>query len=200
MGVIKGKIINKFGHPVEKAIVALQDKDFNELYRTHTDEKGNYKLDVKNREYPYLYAVKNYEVDNLEFWCQDINLKSDIEVNATIDKLEVYGLKVFKIDGAYPAVMIYFRPMSLVKILQKHNDISPNIDSIKVEINNKKSEIYVVNQVKEFVGNDETMKSFLLHVSMPKEELKECDNYLSVQIVDIDGSLGQASIYFSFNK
>ena len=37
-------------------------------------------------------------------------------------------------------------------------------------------------------------------ISMSKEELKECDNYLSVQIVDIDGSLGQASIYFSFNK
>ena len=31
MGVIKGKITNKFGEPVEKATVALKDKDFEDF-------------------------------------------------------------------------------------------------------------------------------------------------------------------------
>lgn len=200
MGTIRGKITNKFGDPIEKAIVALKGKKFEDLYTTHTNEYGNYELDVENREYPYLFAVKDYKVDNLEFWCQDINLKDDIEINASIDKLEIYGLKAFKIDGGYPALMIYFRPMSLVNYLKGSSDIFPNLDSIEVKINNEKSEIYVVNQVEEFAGNGETMKAYLLHISMPAYGLKEIDNYLSVEIIDTDGNLGQASTYFTFNK
>ena len=178
MGIIWGKITNKFGNPVEEATVALKNKKFEDLYVTYTDEDGNYKLDVENKEYPYLFIVKNFAVDNLEFWCQDINFENGIdkEINASIDKLEVYGLNVFKVDGGYPALMIYFRPMSLVKHLNGDSDIFPDLDNIEVKINNKKSEIYVVNHVEEFAGNGKTMKSCLLNISMPVEGLKEIDN------------------------
>lgn len=201
MGVIKGKITNKFGEPVEKATVALKDKDFENLYVTYTEEDGSYKLDVEDREYPYLFAVKDYAVDNLEFWCQDINLKNDREINASIDKLEVYGLKVFKIDGAYSkALMVYFRPMSLIKHLQHLKDIFPEVERFDITINGKESKIHVVNQVEEYVGDGKRDKAYLLHVAIPEEGLKESDNYLSVQIVDTDGNLGQAATYFTFNK
>ncbi|MGL5716006.1 MAG: carboxypeptidase-like regulatory domain-containing protein [Paraclostridium sp.] len=196
MGTIRGKITNKSGEPIEKAIVALKNKEFEDLHVTYTDEDGNYKLHAENKEYPYLFIVKNFAVDNLEFWCKDINLKGDIEINASIDKLEIYGLKVFKIDGGYPALMIYFRPMSLVKHLNGDSDIFPNLDKIEVKINNEKSEIYVVNQVEEFVGSTGTMKACLVQISIPEKGLKEIDNYLSVQITDKDGCLGQASTYF----
>lgn len=200
MGIIRGKITNKFGDPIESAIVALKNKKFEDLYTTNTNEDGNYELDVENREYPYLYAVKGYAVDNLEFWCQDIKLKENIEINASIDKLEIYGLKSFKIDGGYPSIMIYFRPMSLVEHLKGNSDIFPDLDSIEVKINNEKCEIYLINQVEELAGNGERMKACLLNISMPTYGLKESDNYLFVQIIDVDGNLGQASTYFTFNK
>lgn len=200
MSVIWGKIINKLGEPVENATVCVMDKFFEPLYTTYTDKKGNYKLDVENKEYPYLYAVKDYAVNNLEFWCQDIDLKENIEINAIIDKLEIYALKVFKIDGAYPALMIYFRPMSLANKLQGLTDLLPDIDKFEITINDKKSEVYVVNQVEEFVGNGQKVKGYLLHISIPEEGLKEFNNYLSIQIIDKDGNLGQASTYFILSK
>ncbi|WP_346889934.1 carboxypeptidase-like regulatory domain-containing protein [Clostridium sp. UBA1056] len=200
MSVIWGKIINKLGEPVENATICVMDKFFEPLHTTYTDKKGNYKLDVENKEYPYLYAVKDYAVNNLEFWCQDIDLKENIEINAIIDKLEIYALKVFKIDGAYPALMIYFRPMSLANKLQGLTDLLPDIDKFEITINDKKSEVYVVNQVEEFVGNGQKVKSYLLHISIPEEGLKEFNNYLSIQIIDKDGNLGQASTYFILSK
>ncbi|MGG7212722.1 carboxypeptidase-like regulatory domain-containing protein [Clostridium nigeriense] len=200
MGTITGKITNKFREPIENALVGLKDKDFQDICVTYTNAEGNYRLDVENRVYPYLYAVKDYGIENLEFWCQDINLQNDIEINASIDKLELYGLKVFKVDGGYPALMVYFRPMSLVKYLNKESDISPNVDTIKVKINNENCEIYIVNEVEEFGGNGSSMRASLVHVSLNKEKLKESDNYLEVEIVDCDGNLGQAATYFTLNK
>lgn len=200
MGTITGKITNKFREPIENALVGLKDKDFQDICVTYTNAEGNYRLDVENRVYPYLYAVKDYGIENLEFWCQDINLQNDIEINASIDKLELYGLKVFKVDGGYPALMVYFRPMSLVKYLNKESDISPNVDTIKVKINNENCEIYIVNEVEEFGGNGSSMRASLVHVSLNKEKLKESDNYLEVEIVDCDGNLGQAVTYFTLNK
>lgn len=200
MGIIEGKITNKIGEPLEKVMVALQNKNFEILHETYTDEDGIYKLDVENKEYPYFVAVKDYSVENLEFWCQDINLKEDIEINASIDKLEIFGLKVFKVHGGYPALMVYFRPMSLVKYLNKDSDVFPNIDKVEVKVNNEVLDIHVMNEVKEFAGDEQTVKACLLHVSLPKEKLKSMDNYLSVEIVDTDGNLGQAATYFTLNK
>ncbi len=202
MGIIYGKIKNKYGEPIDNAIVGIKNKDFEDLHTTYTDENGNYQFEIENKNYPYLYAVKDYAVNNLEFWCQDIDLSddNDIEINVMIDKLEIYGLKVFKIDGAYPALMIYFRPMSLDKHLQGISDIFPSIERFEIKINDIISDIYITNTVEEFIGNGETLKSYLLHVSLPEEGLKEVANYLSVQIVDTDGNLGQAATYFEFNK
>ncbi len=200
MAIITGKITNKIGEPLENAIVGLKDRSFEDLQVTYTDEDGIYKLDVENRKYPFLYAVKDYAVKNLEFWCQDINLKEDIEISAAIDKLEIYGLKVFKVDGGYPALMVYFRPMSLIKHLKQESDIFPNIDKIEVKVNDEVLEIYVMNEVEEYIGNGQTCKACLVHVSLHKEKLKSIDNYLSVEIVDTDGNLGQAATYFTLNK
>lgn len=49
---------------------------------------------------------------------------------------------------------------------------------------------------KEFEGSTGTMKAYLVQISIPKKGLKEMDNYLSVQITDKEGCLGQASTYF----
>lgn len=200
MSIISGKITNKHGEPVDKAIIYIKDKFFEDIKIAYTDENGNYKIEVKNQEYPYFCAVKGYKENNLEFWCQDIDLKENLTINATIDKLEVYGLKIFKVDGAYPGLMIYFRPMSLANHLKGLSDLCPDIDKFEATINDEKVDIYVKNQVEEFVGNGEKVKAYLLHIALPKERLKESNNYLLLQIIDKDGNLGQAGSFFKFSK
>lgn len=200
MSLIFGKVVDKFKNPIKNASVGLMDKFFNDLYLTYTDTNGNYILDVENIEYPYFYAVKDYRINNLEFWCQNINLKKDLMINISLDKLEIYGLNTFKVHGAYNALMIYFRPMSLSNYLKNEKDLFPNLKKISIKINDISSKIYVKNIVEEFVGNNEVVKAYLLHVSIPKEGLKNKDNYLLVEIIDIENNLGQASIYFNSEK
>jgi hypothetical protein len=181
-------------------MVALMDKDFDKIYEVYTDEYGKYEIQAKKGTYPYLIAVKDYGVEFLEFWCQDIELKENLVIDASIDKLEVYGVKVFKVDGAYPGLMVYFRPMSLEKFLENERDICPDIADIEVKINGEISEIFERNEVKEYGGDLEHMKAYLLHISIPKEGLKAKDNYLSLQIIDRNENLGQAGFFFAFEK
>lgn len=200
MAVIRGRITNKFGDPVHKAMVALMNKDFEKVYEVYSNEDGKYEIQAKKDSYPYLIAVKDYGVDYLEFWCQEIELHENLTIDASIDKLEVYGLHVFMIHGAYPALMVYFRPMSLEKYLKKERDICPDIADIEVKINGVISEIYEQNMVKEFCGEAQHMKAFLLHISIPEAGLTSDNNYLTLQITDKNHHLGQAGIFFSIAK
>ena len=65
--------------------------------------------------YPYLIGVKDYAIENLEFWCHDLDLTIDQTLDFKFGKLEIYWTNVFQVKGAYPSLMIYFRPMSLEK-------------------------------------------------------------------------------------
>ena len=48
---------------------------------------------------------------------------------------EVYGLNVFAAKGAFPALMAYFRPMSLTG----EDNICPDIKSIKAYIDGRET-------------------------------------------------------------
>lgn len=200
MKKIYGVISDKQGKPIEGVFVALKDSHFEDLYTTETGSDGSYELVAESKVYPYLIAVKDYAVHNLEFWCQDLDLSEDLRIDACIDKLEIYGLKVFKVDGAYPAVMIYFRPMSLAKHLANASDLFPDLKDIRVFMNQTESEIYAVNEVQEYVGDGKFAKALLLHASITKEDLPKKNNYVVVQVVDAEGHLGQAAMYFGFEK
>jgi hypothetical protein len=157
-------------------------------------------LEVQKRYYPFLVAVKDYGVNFLEYWCQDITVaEKEVLINASIDKLEIYGLYCFRIKGAFPALTVYFRPMSLVKYLKCEVDISPNVndDSIKASINGEKSKILTVNRVEEY-GGEQNLQGFLMQISMPSKGRPEKDNFLDVQVTDSDGHFGQASIFFLY--
>ncbi|MPM91320.1 hypothetical protein SDC9_138448 [bioreactor metagenome] len=154
-------------------------------------------LEAKNGYYTFMVAVKDYGEKFLEFWCQNINLESNITINAAIDKLEVYGLHCFIVKGGYPSMMVYFRPMSLEKFKLGERDICPNMinSSIKVSINGYESKVYKVNKVEEY-GRDCSMTAYLVQVSIPKELLPDNKNTLVVQVSDLDGLFGQAAIFF----
>ncbi|WP_017415795.1 hypothetical protein [Clostridium tunisiense] len=197
MSVIKGVITHQNKFTLEGGYVALLNSTFEEVCCATTNEQGEYSLEAEDGYYPFMVAVKEYGENFLEFWCQNINLKNNITINAAIDKLEIYGLHCFTVKGAYPSMMVYFRPMSLDKFKLGEKDIGPNIinSSIKVSINGYESEVYKVNKVEEY-SKDCSMTAYLLQVSVSDELLPENENMLDVQVSDLDGLFGQASIFF----
>lgn len=197
MGLITGVISDKNGKAMNGVSVTLMDENFEQIISTMTDQEGKYSLNAIDKYYPFMIAVKEYKENYLEFWCQNINLTKDIVINASIDKLEIYGLHCFRVLGAYPSLTVYFRPMSLQKFNKGEIDISPNImkKSIKAKINNEDIEVFKVNEVKEFCGNI-SLIAYLIQVSLPKKLLAKNDNLLDIQISDLDGFFGQSSIFF----
>lgn len=176
-----GRITNFEEEPLKGAIVRLVNDQFEDIYNTFTDEEGNYELFVQKGLYYSFYACKDYNINYLEYWAWNLPLFNEIELNAKIDGLEVYTLTAFRIKQGFPQLMLYFRPMSLkrAKILNQTADllkdseiidISPDLskDDIKVTINNETSEIYEINKVLEYGGNNQRIYSYLIHVSTNK--------------------------------
>lgn len=194
---ITGVISDKNGKAMEDVTVILKNEYFEDVVCTTTNAKGEYFLDAEDKNYSFMIAVKDYGEKYLEYWCQNINLSKDLVINASIDKLEIYGLHCFRVKGAYPSLMVYFRPMSLEKFLRKEKDISPNMieDSIKVSINNENVDILKLNKVEEYIGQGH-LTAYLMQVSLPKNLETENGNFLDIKILDLDKLLGQASIFF----
>ena len=49
-------------------------------------------------------------------WCGNLSIKRDTELDICFNTLEVYGLNVFAVKGAFPALMTYFRPTKSIKV------------------------------------------------------------------------------------
>lgn len=199
-----GTVSNANGEPLEAADVQLMDRKFEPLFQTKTDSKGHYELLVPVGVYSFFFACKDYGTNNLEYWSQDLPLDHDMQLNAVIDKLEIYGLHAFVIRGAAPGFSLYFRPMSLEKALNKEEDICPNIssESVQVWIDQKPVTITAWNEVKEHVGPDaKVMKAFLIQVRRPEGVSFTPGQSLQVLLEIKDqqtGAKGQASRFFVY--
>ncbi len=189
---ISGYVKDKKGIGVEGATVEIKNENFETLYRTYSDSNGYYEMIAEGGRYPFLVSVKDYGEENLEYWCQNIDLSRDVRLDVSFDKLEIYGLHVFFVKGAYPSLMVYFRPMSLEKFKNGEEDIAPDIREICVEIDNSKVEIYSKNKVGEFVG-DRVITAYLLQVALPDRESDW--NRLGIEICDENCNYGRADIF-----
>jgi len=114
--VISGQVTDFEGNPKENVLIMLKGDDFSAFTDTVTSDKnGKYAMKVQKGTYPGLAAVNmnEYGKTHLEFWANNVPAYKDLNLTIRYDKLEVYGLHVFRIKGAYPGYTIYFRPMSL---------------------------------------------------------------------------------------
>ncbi|MCM1188739.1 MAG: carboxypeptidase-like regulatory domain-containing protein [bacterium] len=198
MGVIKGQITDKNGKPVEGADAGVMNRGFEPMYRAVTDAEGRYTLEIPDGCYPFFIAVKGYGEENLEYWCNNIELNGQIEINCQIDKLELYGLHVFEIKGAAPALTVYFRPMSLVKALNGETDIVPEFteESVTCFVNGEKCDLLVMNMVKEY-SPDAILTGCLIQISRPDNMTEK--NKLDLILRDKDGNMGMASLFFTLD-
>lgn len=190
--ILEGYITDKNKSPVANAHIEVKGEDFITLFSAESNESGYYKLDMPAGKYPFLTAVKDYGVNYLEYWCQNITLQNDMSLDVSFDKLEIYGLHVFEVKGAGNSLMAYFRPMSLPKFRQGVQDIAPEDITIKVVIDNREMPVITINSVKEFAG-DREMSAFLIQVETAESNMLW--HKFDLQIVDKDSNYGAATIF-----
>lgn len=190
--ILEGYVTDKNKSPVANAHIEVKGEDFITLFSAESNESGYYKLDMPAGKYPFLTAVKDYGVNYLEYWCQNITLQNDMSLDVSFDKLEIYGLHVFEVKGAGNSLMAYFRPMSLPKFRQGVQDIAPEDVTIKVVIDNREMPVITINSVKEFAG-DREMSAFLIQVETAESNMLW--HKFDLQIVDKDSNYGAATIF-----
>ena len=189
---IEGYVTDKNQAPIAGALLEVKDENFVTLFSAESNDDGYYMLDIPAGLYPFLTAVKDYGVNFLEYWCQNISLQADMSLNLSFDKLEIYGLHVFSVKGAGNSLMVYFRPMSLPKFQQGMQDIAPDNIVIKASIDDQEVRVINTNSVKEFAGGCE-LSAYLIQVEITESDVPW--QKFDIQITDADGHYGAATIY-----
>ena len=192
--ILEGYVTDKNKLPIANALVEVKGDNFVTLFSAESNDEGYYKLDLPAGKYPFLTAVKDYGVNCLEYWCQNISLQADMSLDVSFDKLEIYGLHVFDVKGAGNSLMVYFRPMSLPKFQQGMLDIAPEDIVIKATIDNQEVRVINTNMVKEFAGGRE-LTAYLIQVETSKSNIAW--HKFDLQITDADNHYGAATIYNS---
>lgn len=190
--LIQGYVSDKNKSPISNALIELKGENFVTLFSTQSNENGYYKLEVPADTYPFLTAVKDYAINCLEYWCQNISLKNNLELNVSFDTLEIYGLHVFTVKGGNNSLMAYFRPMSLPKFKQGAQDIAPDNIAIKAIVDNQEAHIISVNPVQECIG-EQKMSAYLIQIETTN--VNNIWHKFELQIRDTDNNYGAAAIF-----
>lgn len=191
---LRGHATDKNGAPVAHALIEVKGDDFVTLYCAQSGEDGSYEMDIPAGTYPFLAAVKDYAVNCLEYWCQNVPLQEELSLDVRFDKLEVYGLHPFFVKGGGNSLMIYFRPMSLPKFLQGARDIAPEEITVRATVDGRELPVIRMNPVVETAGDVE-MTAYLVQVE--SAGIEPSWRRLDIQIWDRDGNFGAASIFNS---
>lgn len=78
---IEGYVTDKNKAPIANALIEVKGENFVTLFSTESNEDGYYILDIPTGKYPFLTAVKDYGVNFLEYWCQNISLQTDMSLD-----------------------------------------------------------------------------------------------------------------------
>ncbi|WP_425448833.1 carboxypeptidase-like regulatory domain-containing protein [Dethiothermospora halolimnae] len=214
---VYGNITDFNGTPLSKAEVRLTNDKFENIYKTYTDDDGKYELNVEKGVYYAFYACKDYKVNYLEYWAWNVPLFDNMEINAQIDGLEIYSLTAFPVKWSFPQLMVYFRPMSLKKAKELEEsgicnfkkksvadsveliDICPELtkNDIEVFINNKKVEVFQINRVKEYGGENKYIYSYLIHVGLNNGTDRYEYNKVDIRLTDRETEeKGEGSVFW----
>lgn len=193
---ISGRVTDFEGTPIDSSIVRLLSRDFKDIISTYSDENGYYKLEnlekgkymamyaMRLKEYPRMNAVPKEDM-RLEFWAWNIIADRDLIINPRYQKLELYGTTVYQTFGGYPGLFVYFRPMSVTKVIafpedvfldkqkmeEMNTDISVKPEYLKVRIFADEEELKInsVTPVEEY-GGDMGITGYIVQVDAPKNK------------------------------
>ncbi len=195
MANIKGITVGRDG-VLASVSIEIKNEKFETMYQAFSDESGKFELCVPDGTYPFLTAVRSYGDQYLEYWAQNVPAQQEQELHIRIDTLEVYGLHAFTVKGAANALSIYFRPMSLERFKAGEADIAPILteNDIAVTVNGRESKVYVVNMVREYIGEEGGyLSACLIQASIPDgvEEWERID----IAISDPEKHIGCATLF-----
>lgn len=205
--IISGRITDFDDNPVPNALIDLKNSDFSTAHKSYSSEDGQYSIKAKKGKYIGLFAMDINEYPHfsslpqkdqrLEFWAWDLIADRDMTIDIRYHRLEIYGVNAFRIQGAYPGYMLYFRPMSLSRIMSGMQDMAPLPENaeIKVEINGLPVQINHIQRVREYVP-EAVIYGYLLHVSLEETENDKPYNKFKIYMKDLEtGDMGEA-LYF----
>ena len=198
---LSGRVIDFSGIPVDSAVVRVMDRNFKAQFITYSNRDGYYSMAVTKGNYNCIYAIKpsEYRKTKLEYWAWNVPLFEDMEINPQYNNMEIYGINVIEPQVTpYETYMIYFRPMSLKKMIslienqnvdkqsfaiagqaeklitpdeQNIYNISPEMitpNELSVRINGIESEIVNIERVKEY-ARGMNYYGYLIQIKKPKE-------------------------------
>lgn len=201
---VSGRLTDFNGNPISDGDVKMLDKTFNPISETKTDDDGMYELHVGKGLYMGLIGVEGYGIANLECWAWNIPAAADMKIDMRIDGLELYALNAFIPQGAYPQIMLYFRPMSLKRFqrLQQEgsNDwerAAPDLqaEDIQVWVNEDPVKVLHVNRVLE-VTDQTPIPGYLVSVTMPNLTTGKLNKIFIVASDKETDEKGEASLFW----
>jgi len=204
MVTISGKVTDFSGKPIVSAMIEAKTRLFEMKYHAFSDKNGNYSINVEAGTYIGISCVRmnDYGKSNLEFWAWNVPAYNNMTINMRYERLEVYGLNVFKIQGAHRGYAIYCRPMSLTRYIEWEKspsslmNIAPNPDKMRVEvtINGSSAKVNMVEKLKEYAGK-QTAEAYMIYTDMGAATSKPYDE-IRVTITDLEnGDKGEAVYY-----
>jgi hypothetical protein len=204
MVTISGKVTDFSGKPIVSAMIEAKTNLFEMKYHAFSDRNGNYSISVGAGTYIGISCIRmaDYAKSHLEFWAWNVPAHENMTINMRYERLEVYGLNVFKIQGAHRGYSIFCRPMSLTRYLQWEKNpsslmnIAPDPDKMRVEvtINGSPARVNMVEKVKEYAGK-QVAEAYMIYTDLGAVTNKPYDE-IKVTITDLEnGDKGEA-IYF----
>lgn len=214
---ISGRVTDYNGHPIDSASVWWQRQDFSETVQTITNTDGYYRARIPKGKhnsmacinmntYPHTVKTGIPEVDQrLEFWAWDFIADHDTVFNIRYHRMEVYGIRAFRIPGATPAYQVYVRPMSLTRYFawkkngqSKENRLAPPADKLKavIWIDGEEVPLLMKQEIKEYFAPDEWGNAYLLTVNLPKQKTANPYRIFKVMLTDLENGDCGEGLYF----
>lgn len=170
--VVSGTVRDFDGKPIAGAKVDFKSTSFDDLHSTKTDANGHYSLTVEDGLYQAVTIVRpeDWAKTRVEFWAWNVPVKADMTLDARYHRMEIYGISVFRVQGAAPGLMAYFRAMSLTRYLAvgpgkepEKTTTSPADLDLAIEVNGVPATIDTVERVPEYLGKGAVMYGLLVH-------------------------------------
>ena len=221
-----GRVTDFDGTPIDSCDVIWQSPSFGAALRVQTDREGHYEARVPRGKYQSMAAIHLPSYPNvamqegrlkeedyrLEFWAWDFIADRDTTLDIRYHRMEVYGLRVFRIPGAMPCYQIYVRPMSLTRALaemrreQKTGECQmaprPEHLGVKVWIDGEEVPVLMKQEIREYLSDDESANAYLLTVDMPKQPDTDLPyRIFKVELTDLEnGDSGEGLYYMEKEK
>jgi len=209
---ISGRVTDFKNQPVAGADVELKDGRFETVARAVSGADGRYALTAPRGRYMALTAVKEYQVRFLEYWAWSVPAERDLVINPRFDRLEVYALNAWRPQGGYPSYQIYFRPMSLARVIRRVTeagglenlgklpllDIAPElgVKDIAVAVDGQPVKVLRVSKVREASGPEQDMIGYVIQTALPDKKGAGEFSLITVTLTDSEtGEMGEGALF-----